>query len=89
MTVAPIAAGAAGSSANPTTCVPVVGVLPGLPIPNEILVDAPDAQNTSISEILILGAVAAPGLQISMRIPAAVTDAEALESEYESIPLLK
>jgi hypothetical protein len=50
-------------------------------MPNEIDVDAPDDQNTSISLIFILGVVAAPGWQISIRIPAAETDAEALEME--------
>jgi hypothetical protein len=81
MTVAPNAAGAAGSSAMPTTCVPVVGVFAGRPIPNAIDVDAPDAQNTSSSFNFIRGVVAAPGWQISIRIPAAVTDAEAREIE--------
>jgi hypothetical protein len=85
ITVAPNAAGAAGSSAMPTTCVPVVGVFPGRPIPNWIDVDAPEAQKTSSSFSFIRGVVAAPGWQSSIRIPAADTDADAREMEYVSI----
>lgn len=79
ITVAPNAAGAAGSSATPTTCVPVVGVLPGRPIPNEIDVEDPEAQNTSSSFSFSRGVVAAPGWQSSIRTPVAVTAADALE----------
>lgn len=81
MTVEPKAAGAAGSCASPTTCVPVVGVFAGRPIPKLMLVEAPEAQKTSISLIFARGVVAAPGCANSMRTPAAETDAEVFDVE--------